>query len=72
MDAAAKLIHAFISSHADNGNSCFYGLPHYQIKWVQDVHNTTRKQCARTLFKALAVVNGVLSLFSWVHEVFMP
>ena len=42
-DAAEKLIHAFVSSRLDNGNSLLHGLPDVQTKRLQRVHNTAAR-----------------------------
>jgi hypothetical protein len=46
--AAEKVLHAFISSRLDNGNSLVYGLPDYQIKRLQRVQNTAARILTRT------------------------
>ena len=47
-EAAEKLIHAFISSRLDNGNSLLYGLPDYLLDRLQHVHNTAARILTRT------------------------
>jgi len=41
MDSAKTLVHAFISSRLDYGNSLLFGLPQYQIKKLQQVQNAS-------------------------------
>jgi hypothetical protein len=47
-DAAEKVLHAFISSRLDCGNSLLYGLPAYQIQRVQRIQNTAARILTRT------------------------
>jgi hypothetical protein len=47
-DATEKVIHAFVSSRLDSGNSLLYGLPDYQIKRIQRLQNTAARILTRT------------------------
>jgi hypothetical protein len=47
-DATEKVLHAFLSSRLDNGNSLLYGLPDYQIQRLQRVQNTAARILTRT------------------------
>ena len=40
-DSAETLVHAFISSRLDYGNSLLFGLPQYQIQKLQRVQNAS-------------------------------
>ena len=45
MDAAAPLIHFFVSSRIDYSNSLLYGVPKCHIDKLQRVQNTGRQTC---------------------------
>ena len=45
MDAAATLIHSFVSSPIDYCNSLLYGVPKCHIDKLQRVQNTGRQTC---------------------------
>jgi hypothetical protein len=45
---AEKVIHAFVSSRLDNGNSLLYGLPEYQIERLQRIQNTAARIVTKT------------------------
>ena len=47
-DASEKLIHAFITSRLDNGNSLLYGLPDYLTDKLQRIHNTAARILTQT------------------------
>ena len=47
-DASEKLIHAFISSRLDNGNSLVFGVSDYHINRLQRVHNTAARILTQT------------------------
>jgi hypothetical protein len=47
-NAAAKPIHALISSHLDNGNSFLYGFPDILLPKHQCVIHTTARILTRT------------------------
>ena len=63
-EATEKIIHAFISSRLDNGNSILYGLPDYQLDRLQRIHNT----CARivSLTKKFDHITPVLKKLHWL------
>ena len=42
-DSAETLVHAFISSRLDYGNSLLFGLPQYQIQKLQRVQNVSAR-----------------------------
>ena len=42
-DSAETLVHAFISSMLDYGNSLLFGLPQYQIQKLQRVQNASAR-----------------------------
>jgi hypothetical protein len=46
--AAEKIIHAFVSSRLDCGNSLLYNLPGYQLERVQRVQNTAARILTRS------------------------
>jgi hypothetical protein len=46
-DATERVLHAFLSSRLDNGNSLLYGLPDYQIQRLQRVQNTAARILTR-------------------------
>ena len=64
MEASEKIVHAFISSRLDNGNSLLYGLPDCQIQRVQDVHNTAA--WILTLTKKHDHITPVLKSLHWL------
>ena len=43
------LVHAFVSSRLDHGNSLLFGLPQYEIQKLHSVQNA----CARLIFTEL-------------------
>ena len=62
--AAEKLIHAFISSRLDNGNSLLFGLPDYEINRLQRVHNTAAR--ILTLTRKYEHITPVLKSLHWL------
>ena len=48
LPALEKIIHAFISSRIDYGNSLLYGLPEYAIKRVQRIQNAAARLLSGT------------------------
>ena len=48
-DAAKQLVHAFIPSRLDNGNSLLYGLPTSTISHLQKIQNSTARLITRTV-----------------------
>ena len=63
-EASEKLVHAFISSRLDNGNSLLYGLPDYQIQRLQRVHNTAAR--ILTLTSKYDHITPVLKSLHWL------
>ena len=63
-EAAEKIIHAFISSHIDCGNSLLYNLPDYQIEHVQRVQNTAAR--ILTLTKKYDHISPILKSLHWL------
>jgi hypothetical protein len=47
-EAASTLIHAFITSKLDYGNSLLFGLPETQTQKLQKVQNTAARILTRT------------------------
>ena len=45
--ATESIIHAFVTSRIDNGNSLFYGLPQNQINRLQRIQNTAARVLLR-------------------------
>ena len=48
LEAATNLIHAFVSSRLDYGNSLLFGLPDTDLKKLQKVQNTAARILTRT------------------------
>ena len=63
-DATEKVLHAFISSRLDNGNSLLYGLPDYQIKRLQRIQNTAARILTRT--KKFEHISPVIRSLHWL------
>ena len=63
-DATEKVIHAFISSRLDCGNSLLYGLPDYQISRLQRVQNTAARILTRT--KKFEHITPILKSLHWL------
>ena len=63
-EAAEKLIHAFISSQLDNGNSLLFGLPDYQINRLQRIHNTAAR--ILTLTDKYTHITPILESLHWL------
>lgn len=59
-----KLIHAFITSRLDNGNSLLFGLPDYQIDRLQRVHNTAAR--ILTLTRKYDHITPILRDLHWL------
>ncbi len=64
LEAAEKLIHAFISSKLDNGNSLLYGLPDYQTDRLQRIHNTAARILTQT--HKFAHITPILKELHWL------
>ena len=63
-EAADKLIHAFVTSRLDNGNSLLLGIPDTQIKRLQRVHNTAAR--ILTLSKKYDHITPVMKALHWL------
>ena len=63
-EAAEKVIHAFISSRIDCGNSLIYNLPAYQIERVQRIQNTAAR--ILTLTKKYDRISPILISLHWL------
>ena len=63
-DACEKLIHAFITSRLDNGNSLLYGLPDYLTNKLQRIHNTAAR--ILTLSKKFDHITPTLRDLHWL------
>jgi hypothetical protein len=63
-EASERLIHAFVSSRLDNGNSLLYGLPDNQIARLQRVHNTAAR--ILTLTKKYDHITPILQELHWL------
>ena len=63
-EAAEKLIHAFISSRLDTGNSLLFSLPEYQIHRLQRVHNTAAR--ILTLTRKYDHITPILESLHWL------
>ena len=62
--ATEKVIHAFLSSRLDNGNSLLYGLPTIQIQRLQRIQNTAARILTRT--KKHEHISPVLKSLHWL------
>ena len=47
-EASEKLIHAFVSSRLDNGNSLLFGIADYHINRLQSIQNTAARILTKT------------------------
>ena len=63
-EAAERVIHAFVSSRLDNGNSLLYGLPDFQIDRLQRIHNTAARILTRT--KKFEHISPILRDLHWL------
>jgi hypothetical protein len=63
-DAAAKLVHALISSKLDSNNSLLYGLPARIVRKLQHVQNTAARIVTRT--KKYQHITPVLEDLHWL------
>ena len=66
-DATEKIIHAFISSRLDNGNSLLYGLPDYLLQKVQRIQNTAARILTRT--KKFEHISPIIRRLHWLPVV---
>ena len=64
-EATEKVIHAFISSQLDNGNSLLYGLPDCLIGKLQRVQNTAARILTRT--RKFEHITPVLKSLHWLE-----
>ena len=63
-EAAATLVHSFISSKLDYHNSLLYGVPDYLIKRLQLIQNTAARIVSRT--KRTEHITPVLISLHWL------
>ena len=63
-EAATNLIHAFVSSRLDYGNSLLAGLPDTEISKFQKVQNTAARILTRT--KKYDSISPVLKELHWL------
>ena len=62
-EAIEKVLHAFVSSHFDNGNSLLYGLHDYRINCLQRMQNIAARICTKTKkFKHISQCNQITIL----------
>ena len=63
-DAAKQLVHAFIASRLDNGNSLIYGLPTSTISHFQKIQNSAARLITRT--RKFDSITPVLRYLHWL------
>jgi hypothetical protein len=63
-DATEKVIHAFLSSRLDSGNSLLYRLPDTQIQRLQRVQNTAARILTRT--KKCEHISPIIRSLHWL------
>ncbi len=63
-EATEKVLHAFVSSRLDSGNSILYGLPEYQIGRLQRLQNTAARILTRT--KKFEHITPILHSLHWL------
>ena len=59
-----KLIHAFVTSHLDYGNSLLYGLPQYLIDKLQSVQNAAARLISKT--QSQSHITPILKYLHWL------
>jgi hypothetical protein len=64
-DATEKIIHAFISSRLDSGNSLLKGLPVYHIERLQRIQNTAARILTRT--KKYQHISPIIRSLHWLR-----
>jgi hypothetical protein len=63
-DATEKVMHAFVSSRLDCGNSLLYGLPECQLQRIQKLQNTAARILTRT--RKFNHITPVLQSLHWL------
>ena len=65
-----KLIHAFVTSKLDYGNSLLFGLPDYKLKSMQHIQNSAARLVVRARMERGADMSPILMQLHWLPIVF--